>query len=73
VVDSGGSGVAGVWVSLRDLGRVCETDALGHFTFTGVPPGSHAVLARDRSGHEIEASLEVPGAMLVITLPAETG
>ncbi|HWF72799.1 MAG TPA: Pvc16 family protein [Solirubrobacteraceae bacterium] len=68
-VEADGSPVADVWVTLRDLGRVCETDRLGHFSFIGVPPGSHPVLARDRSGRETEATLEVPGELFVITMP----
>ena len=70
VVEADGTPAAAVWVNLRDLGRMCESDALGHFSFTAVPPGTHAVLARDPSGREVETSLEVPGEMLVITLPA---
>jgi hypothetical protein len=73
VVEDGGTAVADAWVTLRDLGRVCETDSLGHFSFTGVPPGSHAVLVRDRSGREVEARLEVPGVMLVVAMPAVPG
>lgn len=73
VVDAGGAAVAEAWVSLRDLGRVSETDSLGQFAFTGVPPGSHAVLVRDRSGREAEGRLEVPGEMLVVTLPVAGG
>ncbi|HWF34407.1 MAG TPA: Pvc16 family protein [Solirubrobacteraceae bacterium] len=73
VVERDGSGVAEVWVTLRDLGRVCESDPLGRFSFTGIPPGSHPVLARDRSGRETEAILEVPGELLVITLPPAAG
>lgn len=70
VVEDGGAPVTAAWVTLRDLGRVCETDALGHFSFTGVPQGSHGVIVRDRTGREAEGRLDVPGETLVITLPA---
>jgi hypothetical protein len=70
VADGGGAAVAQAWVTIRGLGRVCETDALGRFFFSGVPPGSHAVLVRDRSGREVEALLEVPGEMLAVIMPA---
>lgn len=73
VVEADGAAVAEAWVTVRGLGRVCETDPLGHFSFTGVPPGSHAVLVRDRSGREAEALLEVPGAMLLVTMPPAGG
>jgi hypothetical protein len=68
VVDGAGEPVAGAWVVLRDLGRVAETGPDGRFTFTRVPPGSHALLARDRDGHEVEGRFDVPGASPVLTL-----
>lgn len=73
VVNADGSGAAEVWVTLRDLGRMCETDSLGRFSFTGVPSGSHAVRARDRSGREAGGTLQIPGELLVITLPPIAG
>jgi hypothetical protein len=69
VVDSGGTGVAGVWVMLRDLGRVAETDELGRFSFTQVPSGSHLVYVRSGDGREAEGRLETPGEPPIVVLP----
>lgn len=56
-----GSGAGGAWAVLVELGRVCETDEAGWFSFLQVPPGSYTVRARDRDGREATGTLTVPG------------
>ena len=69
VVDSDGAGIAGVWVMLRDLGRVAETNELGRFSFTQVPSGSHLVYVRSGDGREAEGRLDTTGEPPIVVLP----
>jgi hypothetical protein len=64
-----GAAAARVWVFVPELGRAGETDAGGRFTLTQIPPGSYTVQARDQDGREAEGVLQVPGDLLVLTLP----
>jgi hypothetical protein len=68
VVDAGGRPLAGVWVTLPEVGSWGASDDAGRFRLERVPPGAHRCVARDRDGREAEAELRVPGDALTVVL-----
>jgi hypothetical protein len=61
VRDKDGEPVANAWVVLPDLGRFASTNQEGQFTFDGMRPGSHRVVARTTAGEEASGTATVPG------------
>jgi hypothetical protein len=72
VATSAGGPAAGAWVALPGLGRMAVTDAGGRFRFKDVPEGRHRCLARGADGSIAEASLDVPGGGVDMTLAGPT-
>jgi Pvc16 N-terminal domain len=56
-----GSPVVGAWIVLPELGRWAASDSEGRFRFARLAPGEHAAVARTPDGHEVKATLAVPG------------
>jgi hypothetical protein len=61
VRDKDGEPVANAWVVLPDLGRFASTNQEGQFTFDGMRPGAHRVVARTAAGEEASGTATVPG------------
>jgi Pvc16 N-terminal domain/Carboxypeptidase regulatory-like domain len=66
VLDAGGAPVAGAWVVVPAVGRVAETDDLGHFVLPALPAGTYAISARDQSGRQTTGQFELPGPAPVV-------
>ena len=70
VVDTDGSALPDVWVTLPELGLFAASDPQGRFRLNRVPGGKHALVARTRDGREAKAEIAVPGAVLDLQVPA---
>jgi hypothetical protein len=68
VLDADGEPQRDTWVTLPELGLFASSDAQGRFVLNRVPAGKHQLLARSRDGAEAKAEIDVPGAMLDLTV-----
>jgi len=68
VVSTDGAPLADVWVTLPDSGIWASSDRGGRFVLDRVATGTHRCVARDRDGHEAEATLTVPGPACALVM-----
>jgi Pvc16 N-terminal domain/Carboxypeptidase regulatory-like domain len=73
VNDADGQPVAEAWVAIPALGLWTATSRDGRFRFDRIEPGTHHVVTRTASGDEAQATLEVPGGIVDLTLGAKAG
>jgi hypothetical protein len=70
VTDADGVPQANAWVALPELGRWTATDAAGRFLLPRVAPGEHPAVVRSIEGHELKATITVPGPPADLVLGA---
>lgn len=68
VVGGDGGPAANAWVVLPESGGLAVTDADGRFTLAALRAGRHALRVRGTTGAEAEATADVPGAPVTVTL-----
>src|SRR4051794_2331268 len=61
VKDERGAALAGIEVSVPELGRIATTRADGRFVIDRLPQGRHRVMARAADGREAAGKVDVPG------------
>jgi hypothetical protein len=70
VSDADGQAVPDAWVAIPSAGLWTATSSDGRFRFDRIQPGSYHVVARTAAGDESEATLEVPGGGVDLTIGA---
>jgi hypothetical protein len=68
VSDAGGEPVADAWVTIPAAGLWTATARDGRFRFDRIQPGRHRVVARTVAGDEAEATLDVPGGTVDLSV-----
>jgi len=68
--DENGAPIAHAWITMPDLGAWAASDLAGRFRLARVASGTHRVVARTIAGHEVEATVTVPGAGVDVVVPA---
>jgi hypothetical protein len=70
VSDPEGAPVADAWIAIPAAGLWTASSGDGRFRFDRIVPGSHRVLARTAAGDEAEATFQVPGGTVDLTIGA---
>jgi hypothetical protein len=68
VSDPDGAPVVDAWVTVPAAGLWTATGGDGRFRFDRIQPGSHRVVARTAAGDEAEATLDVPGGTVDLSV-----
>ncbi len=70
VRDGEGDPVANAWVVVPESGKWTATDGEGRFVLRRLEPGVQGVLVRTLEGHEIKATMSVPGEPVDLVVPS---
>jgi hypothetical protein len=71
VSDGDGQPVPDAWVAIPAAGLWTATSREGRFRFDRIQPGKHHVVARTAAGEEAQATLDVPGGTVDLTVGAK--
>jgi hypothetical protein len=71
VSDADAQPVPDAWVAIPAAGLWTATGSDGRFRFDRIQPGRHRVIARTATGDEAEATFDVPGGTVDLTIGAK--